>query len=873
VTDPYTGSTKQEQLDQFRTYWNSNQQRVTRNAAHLYSASNFGGVAWLDVLCESLVNGYGYAWSGMLGGYVYPSDGFYWDPFVISHEFGHNVGSEHTQSCSWNPAIDSCVAAENGSCYSNAQIHQSVSTIMSYCDVRTMSFHPKCITLMRGLIEQSCAGNSTLPIANAGPDVSLCVGDAVQIGQNATGGTTPLAYWWRPATALSDTAVARPFTTTAVNRQYIVRVTDHYNFRTYDTMNVVVNPSLSLGPSPDKALCVGSGIKIGQAATGNGSPFMYSWSPTTGLSDPNDATPTATPNSTTTYIQTATNQNGCVKRDTILVTVSTPPTISLTNPPGLCPNSDVQIGNEASGGTAPYAYSWSPSSGLSATNIARPIAQPAQTTKYYLTVTDALGCTKRDSVTVTVGTSFKINAGPDVGGCDGMKLTIGDSIGGGTPPYQIRWSTKEGLSDSTVLRPQLTITKNMTYYVTATDAKGCSTKDTLMVMTSNGPKLTGLENEATTCKGSAVTIGSVASQGQPPYSYLWSPSIGLSSSTIATPRAQPSKTTTYTVTVTDLFGCKTSDTVMVAVSDGVKFSLGPDKQVCLRTSTSLAPSTSFPSTATYVWKNLTTQKIEGSAKDLVISPTSDAKYELLVNDGFCSGRDTIQVSVIPSPKATITGEFEFCSQASTDLLISEGFTSYKWSTGGTGTTINVKTPGEYWCVVTNGLGCSDTARVTVVEHPAPQATITVDVDTLIANTATSYQWYRNGESIVGATMQRYVMMQSGSYHVEVTNEFGCVGKSATVQKSFSGITSSEHHTLRVVPNPTLGLVKVKALFPEAITRVYVTTMTGSEITIDGIRTIAASREYELDLRALAAGSYLLHVVTDKMEHVEKIVKQ
>jgi hypothetical protein len=66
---------------------------------------------------------------------------------------------------------------------------------------------------------------------------------------------------------------------------------------------------------------------------------------------------------------------------------------------------------------------------------------------------------------------------------------------------------------------------------------------------------------------------------------------------------------------------------------------------------------------------------------------------------------------------------------------------------------------------------------------------------------------------------------------------------------------------------------VKALFPETVTRVYVTTMIGSEIAIDGIREITSSNEFELDLRSLPSGSYMLHVVTESNEYVEKLIKQ
>ncbi len=70
------------------------------------------------------------------------------------------------------------------------------------------------------------------------------------------------------------------------------------------------------------------------------------------------------------------------------------------------------------------------------------------------------------------------------------------------------------------------------------------------------------------CNGSSVSIGGnpTASGGIPGYTYVWSPSSGLSSSTIANPTASPTVTTTYTVTVSDNNGGTATSTVVVTVN-------------------------------------------------------------------------------------------------------------------------------------------------------------------------------------------------------------------------------------------------------------------------------------------------------------------
>ncbi|QLH46287.1 MAG: hypothetical protein HWD58_12030 [Bacteroidota bacterium] len=59
-------------------------------------------------------------------------------------------------------------------------------------------------------------------------------------------------------------------------------------------------------------------------------------------------------------------------------------------------------------------YSWAPSTGLSATNVAQPVSSATSTLTYTVTVTGSNGCTATDVVTVTVNTTPPTaNAGPD----------------------------------------------------------------------------------------------------------------------------------------------------------------------------------------------------------------------------------------------------------------------------------------------------------------------------------------------------------------------------------------------------------------------------------------------------------------------------
>jgi len=125
-SDPYTGTTTPDPLDQVRDHWRAAMQHIERDTVHLFTGANtgYGGVAYLGVLCNQDF-GFGVS-SYMDGSFPYPlqqNSNSNWDLVVVSHELGHNFGTGHTHS-SYSPPIDNC---GNG-CVGNLN-----GTIMSYC--------------------------------------------------------------------------------------------------------------------------------------------------------------------------------------------------------------------------------------------------------------------------------------------------------------------------------------------------------------------------------------------------------------------------------------------------------------------------------------------------------------------------------------------------------------------------------------------------------------------------------------------------------------------------------------------------------------------------------------------------------------------
>ena len=122
----------------------------------------------------------------------------------------------------------------------------------------------------------------------------------------------------------------------------------------------------------------------------------YNWSPTTGLSCSNCSNPKASPLVTTEYVVTVTNGSNS-GTDTVVVNVDSLPVAVASIDEDICFGSSINL--SASGG---ISYTWHPATGLNNPNIASPLASPATTTTYTVTVTAENNCTDQEEVTIEV---------------------------------------------------------------------------------------------------------------------------------------------------------------------------------------------------------------------------------------------------------------------------------------------------------------------------------------------------------------------------------------------------------------------------------------------------------------------------------------
>ena len=224
----------------------------------------------------------------------------------------------------------------------------------------------------------------------------------------------------------------------------------------------------------------------------------------------------------------------------------------------ICKGSTIVLGRPSASG---ISYSWQSSNTLSDTSIAQPTANPTVTTTYYLTATLAGGCSKLDTVTITV---VDVNAGTDSTFCEGDSVLIG------TNPLQnvsYTWQPVLGLNSSNASQTMAAPITNTSYTLTAS-ANGCVLTDTvsLTVLPYQTPTINA-GAPATICSGDTLQLGSNYING---YSYIWLPNSAINNTTAASPFVFPYQSTLYTLTIQDtasMYQCKNtaSDSVMINV--------------------------------------------------------------------------------------------------------------------------------------------------------------------------------------------------------------------------------------------------------------------------------------------------------------------
>jgi gliding motility-associated-like protein len=279
--------------------------------------------------------------------------------------------------------------------------------------------------------------------------------------------------------------------------------------------------------------------------TGSASPYTIAWN-----TIPVQNGPTATNLAPGNYIATISDAGGCTTTSPVTIGLTNNLTMTVPANTTICPGGSLNA-NVQSNATS---YSWSPATGVSNPAIANPVLSPASTTTY--TVTGTTGtCTITRSFTVTVATPIVFNVQAAQTICLGNSFTPNNA----SDATSFSWQPATGVSNPAILNPVLTPTTTTTYTINATTGT-CTTSRSFTLTVVPGVTVNA-GNDVTVIEGQSIQLSGSGSSG----TYLWSPSAGLSSTSILNPTATPATTITYVLQLTSPMGCIGTDDVTITV--------------------------------------------------------------------------------------------------------------------------------------------------------------------------------------------------------------------------------------------------------------------------------------------------------------------
>ncbi len=489
-------------------------------------------------------------------------------------------------------------------------------------------------------------------------------------------------------------------------------------------------------------------------------------------------------------------------------------------------------------------YSWSPGTGLSATNVASPSANPSTTTIYTLTVTDpTTGCSASDEVTVTVNEtpdqpSISLsNTTPCIGTIDNFQVT------GSGADYFV-WTLPGGAnitsadSDSSDITIDWGAATSGSVSVVAVSNSCVSTSTTQSLTFSDIPSSPSISGEQNLCDGADDEIYFVGVQSGA--SYSWTTSF------------TPSSGSSNSITITD-FGSATSGTIEVEVSNscgsvndmitvnitrfGTLDITGPTDVVCNSSGNSYSVSGGQPG-STFFWTIPSGADFTASDADSteisVDFGTNGGQVQVVENNSGCtSGSESVNVAVSgcdlmanfsASGYSICIGEEVTFTDASSSV---SGVETWSWDFGDDASpasandqgphVVSYSSPGvkDVVLTVTEGVAVHDTTiQVTVEATPdapilsGPTGTVCEndDIDVLVDNSVSGayYNWDISG--IPGAAYND-VSQQTGPDNDSININIGTSGGEITVIQTINGCPGPEGSiTIDVIGVPDAPII-------------------------------------------------------------------
>jgi PKD repeat protein len=495
-------------------------------------------------------------------------------------------------------------------------------------------------------------------------------------------------------------------------------------------------------------------------------PYTYDWSNDSTTQDLNGV-PVGV------YSLEVTDANGCT--DTLSVSLDEPTQLTLAIDTVIdvtCSGAeDGEATVEASGGTAPYTYTWPNLS------IAGPTASGLSAGVYEVQVVDDNGCLW--SLNVAVGQPTSIEAQLDVqsdvscnGLADGSALV---TASGGSGPYAYLWSNSETDSLATGFTAG-------THTVTVVDAGGCDTTLTFVI---EEPSVIVKDVDTLynlSCNGVSNGQAEVdVAGGTSPYNVTWSNSdVGYVADNLG---AGP-----HTAYVTDGNGCLDSLTVVITEPDTLEIiQVSTTEVACVGGDDGEATVIAQGGTAplTYNWPLI------GQTGNTATNLEAGTYTFVVLDANGCTYTDTVQITEPEAISAVLSSDTAVCPGNGVTISASasggSGNYSYSWGNGlglGASHFVSPSIPTTYSVEAFDQSGCSSgifSVTVDVAQLPVAAFTSSANApcilptDVEFTNTgsgATGYEWFLGNGTLSSDENPTATYDNAGTYTVTLIASSG-----------------------------------------------------------------------------------------------------
>ncbi len=440
------------------------------------------------------------------------------------------------------------------------------------------------------------------------------------------------------------------------------------------------------------------------------------------------------------------------------------------------------------------SYFWTPTLGVSNPNIKNPVIKAQSTTWYYCHAYLPLsGCdTVKDSILITIYDPPNVNLGNDTIICKNMQIQYNPII---TPNqvYSYTWSGSGAafLSNTTIVNPLGTFNQVGTYQLilkVEPQAFGCDGADTITVQVLPDDIILH-NNDTTMCQGGTIQMNV---DGDPLFTYLWTPPTYLNNANIEDPFAIPDSSISYTVTAT-FPGCPVMQkNIDITVEPNPIIDAGLDRELCLNDTVNLFVKVlpNWFTNYTYTWAP-NTDLNSGSIQNPVFTAGQTTLLTVTVNTPIgCADTDQVFVMVQPIEFATVTPETTIICPKDSVQLNALGGVNYLWKPKLYLNDSTISNPIskpitsiEYQLFSSSPFGCIDTDIVRI--NVMPDAIIDAGEDkTIYPGESTELQATGNVSQVIwfppyglNNTVLLNPIAQPGittKYIVTGTTEFGCI---------------------------------------------------------------------------------------------------